>query len=56
MAIFNLFSKKNKQPTSETQEKSVKPFIDSKSNSKGKTHAGEDVTYTSAMRQADVHT
>ena len=56
MAIFNLFSKKNKKPTSETQEKSVNPYIDSKINSQGQTHAGVDVTYTSAMRQADVYT
>lgn len=38
------------------EEKSVNPYIDSVLNQQGVTHAGVDVTYTSAMRQADVYT
>lgn len=37
------------------KEKSVNPYIDSVMNNKGQNHAGVDVTYSTAMRQADVY-
>jgi HK97 family phage portal protein len=57
MAIFNLFSKRNREAApEEPSEKSVNPYIDSKLNSKGQSHAGVEVNYNSAMRQSDVYT
>jgi HK97 family phage portal protein len=53
MAIFKMFRKNKPQ---EPKEKSINPYVDAKLNSKGTSHAGVEVNYNSAMRQADVYT
>lgn len=47
------FLKRNKEKPA---KKSVNPYIDSKLNRSSTSHAGVDVNYNSAMRQADVYT
>tara|TARA_Y100001951_G_C11295271_1_gene275079 strand:+ start:1492 stop:2811 length:1320 start_codon:yes stop_codon:yes gene_type:complete len=52
MSIFSRFKRTPQVP----KEKSVNPYIDSLLNKSNMRHAGVDVNYTSAMRQADVYT
>lgn len=50
--MFGWFKRK-KEPV---PKEKVNPYIDSMLNRNGISHAGVDVTYSSAMRQADVYT
>ncbi|MEB2468451.1 phage portal protein [Vibrio parahaemolyticus] len=52
MGLFSRLFKGSPKPES----KSVNPYIDAQLRNDGSRHAGVNVTYTSAMRQADVYT
>ncbi|MBE3769345.1 phage portal protein [Vibrio parahaemolyticus] len=52
MGLLNWLFKSSKEP----QSKSINPYIDAQLKAEGSRHAGVNVTYNTAMRQADVYT